>query len=217
MLTCSCSVLYKTVYVVRLKRVKFELFLHVSLSHLSKGVLILSKQFEDGSQLLLLYPTATNTAAWREITKTSVQTGLKGKVHPKMRILSSFTQPRFVPNLHDFFTQMKIFWRLLVTKKLVVVEFWSMYSEYYGYHRYNTVLLYSFTLGGGGGGVHQCAASTCMMRRQPCCSRMHHLIGGEETTWLSNQCMEMIRRPWWSEANGEIWPGCRGYIQTWDL
>ncbi len=26
-----------------------------------------------------------------------------------------------------------------------------------------------------------------------------------------NQCMGMIRRPWWSEANGEIWPGCRGY------
>ncbi len=27
----------------------------------------------------------------------------------------------------------------------------------------------------------------------------------------ANRCMEMIRRPWWSEANGQIWPGCRGY------
>ncbi len=27
----------------------------------------------------------------------------------------------------------------------------------------------------------------------------------------ANQCMGMIRRPWWSEANGRIWPGCRGY------
>ncbi len=24
----------------------------------------------------------------------------------------------------------------------------------------------------------------------------------------ANQCMGMIRRPWWSEANGEIWLGC---------
>ncbi len=39
----------------------------------------------------------------------------------------------------------------------------------------------------------------------------------------ANQCMGMIRRPWWSEANGEIWPDCRGYTPTlfrrtsWDL
>ncbi len=25
-----------------------------------------------------------------------------------------------------------------------------------------------------------------------------------------NQCMGMIRRPWWSEASGLVWPGCRG-------
>ncbi len=30
----------------------------------------------------------------------------------------------------------------------------------------------------------------------------------------ANQCMEMIRRPWWSEANGEIWLRCRGYTST---
>ncbi len=26
----------------------------------------------------------------------------------------------------------------------------------------------------------------------------------------ANQCMGMIRRPWWSEASGLVWPGCRG-------
>ncbi len=30
----------------------------------------------------------------------------------------------------------------------------------------------------------------------------------------ANQCMGMIKRPWWSEASGQIWPGCRGYIPT---
>ncbi len=30
----------------------------------------------------------------------------------------------------------------------------------------------------------------------------------------ANQCMGMIRRPWWSEANGQIWPGCWGYTPT---
>ncbi len=30
----------------------------------------------------------------------------------------------------------------------------------------------------------------------------------------ANQCMGMIRRPWWSEANGQIWPGCRGNTPT---
>ncbi len=57
---------------------------------------------------------------------------------------------------------------------------------------------------------HQCAASTWMMRRQPYCARMpttHQLTGGEKTEWWSQSVdMGMIRRPWWSEANGEIWP-----------
>ncbi len=30
----------------------------------------------------------------------------------------------------------------------------------------------------------------------------------------ANQCMGMIRRPWWSEAYGRIWPGCRGHTST---
>ncbi len=39
----------------------------------------------------------------------------------------------------------------------------------------------------------------------------------------ANQCMGMIRRPWWSEASGLVWPGCRGNTPTlfrrtsWDL
>ncbi len=30
----------------------------------------------------------------------------------------------------------------------------------------------------------------------------------------ANRCMGMIRRPWGSEANGRIWPGCQGYTPT---
>ncbi len=29
-----------------------------------------------------------------------------------------------------------------------------------------------------------------------------------------NQCMGMIRRPWWSEASGLVWPGCRSNTPT---
>ncbi len=28
----------------------------------------------------------------------------------------------------------------------------------------------------------------------------------------ANQCMRMIKRPWLSEANEAIWPGCRGFL-----
>ncbi len=57
---------------------------------------------------------------------------------------------------------------------------------------------------------HQGAASFWIMRRQPYCVRTPttHTQSDE-----ANQCMGMIR-PWWSEANGEIWPGCRGYTPT---
>ncbi len=30
----------------------------------------------------------------------------------------------------------------------------------------------------------------------------------------ANQCMGIIRRPWWSEATREIWSGCRDYTPT---
>ncbi len=30
----------------------------------------------------------------------------------------------------------------------------------------------------------------------------------------ANQCMGTIRRPWWSEASGLVWPGCWGYTPT---
>ncbi len=57
---------------------------------------------------------------------------------------------------------------------------------------------------------HQCAVNTWMMWRQPYCARTpttHQLTGGCDE---ANQCMGIIRRLWWSEANGEILPGCRG-------
>ncbi len=47
-------------------------------------------------------------------------------VHPKMKILPSFTQPRDVANLY-FWAQKKIFWRMLVTKQLTIaIEFHSI-------------------------------------------------------------------------------------------
>ncbi len=33
----------------------------------------------------------------------------------------------------------------------------------------------------------------------------------------ANQCMGMIRRPWWSESNGEIWPGLHPYSFSKDI
>jgi len=49
------------------------------------------------------------------------QTWLKGIVHFKMKILSSFTHPQVVSNLYEFinFTQKKIFWRMSVTRQLM--------------------------------------------------------------------------------------------------
>ncbi len=49
---------------------------------------------------------------------------LKGKVDPKMNILTYFTHSQVVTNLYEFFffclTQNKIFWRMLVTKQLTL-------------------------------------------------------------------------------------------------
>ncbi len=43
----------------------------------------------------------------------------------------------------------------------------------------------------------------------------HQLTGGEETEWCSQSAeMRIVRRPWWSEANGRIWPGCRCHTST---
>ncbi len=63
---------------------------------------------------------------------------------------------------------------------------------------------------------HQCAASTWMMRRQPYCARTPphthtSLLMERRQSDEVNQCIGMIRRPWWSEDNGQIWRGCRGY------
>ncbi len=44
----------------------------------------------------------------------------------------------------------------------------------------------------------------------PECPPLTSLLVERRQSDEANQCMGMIRRPWWSEANGEIWPGCRG-------
>ncbi len=53
---------------------------------------------------------------------------------------------------------------------------------------------------------HQCAASTWIAPERP---PHTSLLVERRQSDEANQCMGMIRRPWWSEANGEIWPGCR--------
>ncbi len=60
---------------------------------------------------------------------------LKGIVHPKMNILSLFTHPQVVPHLYEFFSsaehKKRIFWRMLLTKQLVVaIGFHSTFSIY---------------------------------------------------------------------------------------
>jgi len=65
--------IWNCVCVFRLKRVKFELFLHVSLRHLSECVLVFSEEFEDGSQLLLLNPT-TQTQQHKQQSQTHTHT-----------------------------------------------------------------------------------------------------------------------------------------------
>jgi len=36
--------------------------------------------------------------------------------------------------------------------------------------------------------------------------------GGISSTTIND--MGMIRRPWWTEATGQIWPRCRDYTPT---
>ncbi len=40
------------------------------------------------------------------------------------------------------------------------------------------------------------------------------LLVERRQSYEANQCMGMIRRPWWSEANGLVWPECRGNTPT---
>jgi len=56
-------------------------------------------------------------------------------VHPKLKIVLSFTHPQVVPNLYNFYLfffcwiQKKIFWRMWVTKQLTVAtDFLSIFS-----------------------------------------------------------------------------------------
>ncbi len=55
---------------------------------------------------------------------------LKGTVHPKMKILSSFTHPQVVPNLYEClfcWTQRKIFWRMWETLQFWIIVFFFFY------------------------------------------------------------------------------------------
>ncbi len=73
----------------------------------------------------------------------------------------------------------------------------------------------------GGGGV---SSSTTNVQHPPgWCDGSHSAPDRSPHTSLlverrqsdeANQYMGMIRRPWWSEANGQIWPGCRGHTST---
>jgi len=55
---------------------------------------------------------------------------LKG-VHPKMKILTSFTHPHVVPNLYEFLSsvehKIRSFLRMLETRELVAIDFHSIF------------------------------------------------------------------------------------------
>jgi len=64
---------------------------------------------------------------------------------------------------------------------------------------------------------HQCAAppgwcdgSHIVPERTPHTSLLVERRQSDEANWY----LGMIRRPWWTEAKGQIWPGCRGYTPT---
>ncbi len=77
--------------------------------------------------------------------------------------------------------------------------------------------------GGGGGDLlnhHQCACGLddapgwCDGSNiAPECPPHTSLLAERRQSDEANQCMGMIRRPWWSEANGEIWPNL-GFLMT---
>ncbi len=87
-------------------------------------------------------------------------------------------------------------------------------------HLYSTFLDTQSALHSGGG----VSSSTTSVQHPPgWCDGSHsaperppHTSLLMERRWCdeANQCMGMIRRPWWSEANGQIWPGCQGYTPT---
>ncbi len=55
-----------------------------------------------------------------------------------------------------------------------------------------------------------CAGSHIAPERPPHTSLLVERKQSDE----ANQCMGMIRRPWWSEVSGLVWPGCRGNTPT---
>ncbi len=92
-------------------------------------------------------------------------------------------------------------------------------------HLYSAFLLFLSTQSAlhceGGGGV---SSSTTSVQHPPgWCDGSHSapdrsphasLLVERRQSDEANQYMGMIRRPWWSEANRQIWPGCRGHTST---
>ncbi len=72
---------------------------------------------------------------------------------------------------------------------------------------------------GPGQGPGWCDGSHIAPERPPHTSVLMERRESDE----ANRCMGIIRRSWWSEANGRIWPGCRGYasalfrMTSWDF
>ncbi len=65
------------------------------------------------------------------------KTSLKGIVHPKMKILSSFTHPQVVPNFYEFLCSAehkgRFFWRKFVIRLFWgTIDFHSRKKNYYG-------------------------------------------------------------------------------------
>ncbi len=89
----------------------------------------------------------------------------------------------------------------------------------------NLLHLYSAFLGtqsalqrGGGGGqpppvcsIHLDDATATILHQNAHHTPAYWWRGDSDA---ANLCMGMIRRPWWSEASGDIWPGWRGYSPT---
>ncbi len=77
---------------------------------------------------------------------------LKSIVHPKMKILSSFTHPSLVYEFLFFcWTQKKIFWGMLVTKQpLTSMVFfsisWKSTKIHFYFYAHSNVILYSYTI-----------------------------------------------------------------------
>ncbi len=105
---------------------------------------------------------------------------------------------------------------------------WAEPDYYYNNKNNNNLLhLYSIFLGSQsalhrrGGGI---SSTTTNVQHPPgWCDGSHiapecpphtGLLVERRQSDEANLCMGISWRPWWSEANGRLWPGCRGYTPT---